>query len=151
MLCEICGKEEATIQLTSTGKKHKTEQWICKNCASEHFYFQDDQMSDQNLDQEFVVNQFLQYLVGKHGINFKQVQPQEEKHCPTCGMTLTDMLKLVSLVVMTAMKLLKMMYRKLLEEFKRAVGSIQVKYLYLQEVKYNSNNKLLRKKKYYKA
>ena len=28
-----------------------------------------------------------------HGINFKQVQPQEEKHCPTCGMTLTDIAK----------------------------------------------------------
>lgn len=39
MLCEICGKEEATIQLTSTGKKHKTEQWICKTVLQNIFIF----------------------------------------------------------------------------------------------------------------
>lgn len=38
----------------------------------------------------FVIQQILQHLAAKHGINVDQMMFREEKRCPTCEMTLKD-------------------------------------------------------------
>ncbi|PTH58424.1 UvrB/UvrC motif-containing protein [Staphylococcus agnetis] len=50
----------------------------------------DDWQQGEDVEGTFVVQQILQHLAAKYGINVDQLVYREEKRCPTCQMSLKD-------------------------------------------------------------
>ncbi|MGV3042728.1 UvrB/UvrC motif-containing protein [Staphylococcus rostri] len=76
-------------QKLKQGKPHKATdihlyQEPVHGQSDEHWHEGDD------VEGTFVIQQILQHLAAKHGINVDQMMFREEKRCPTCQMTLKD-------------------------------------------------------------
>lgn len=79
MICEQCGKQEATVHVTSIVNGTKTEHHLCADCQSKE---NGQTMFSSFFDDTLFANQFFSnalYPLGQGG-----------KQCPTCGMTWGD-------------------------------------------------------------
>ncbi len=83
MLCDLCGKNQATVHLTEIVDNQMTELHLCEDCARE---------KSSQMEQEFGLADLLAGLAefGK---------PQEEKEiveikCPQCNLTYADFKKI---------------------------------------------------------
>lgn len=81
--------------------RHEEEQQLKKanshketdiHLSQDHSHGHSDAQWHEGDDVEgtFVIQQILQHLAAKHGINVDQMMYREEKRCPTCQMTLKD-------------------------------------------------------------
>ena len=73
--CEICGKNPATMHLTSVINGEKTEMNICASCAQEHHV---------GFAQAFDIGQLLSGFMQEAAA---PVQTTRGAACPNCGMT----------------------------------------------------------------
>ncbi|RZT00961.1 UvrB/UvrC motif-containing protein [Cuneatibacter caecimuris] len=79
MLCERCGKREATIVLTEVAGGIKTEHKLCSQCASELEL-------GQLFESEFPFGKLLSGILGLTGSAEGQTEEaMEQVVCPTCG------------------------------------------------------------------
>lgn len=83
MLCDVCGKNQATVHLTEIINDQMTELHLCEQCA---------QAKSQEMEQQFGLGDLLGGLVefgkqeaGKEGTVLK---------CPTCKLTYNDFKKI---------------------------------------------------------
>lgn len=84
MLCEICGKKEASVHITEIINKKTIEMHICQDCAQERgvmdeqpFSISDLLASFMDFDDEFAIK-----------------EKEETRTCPQCGMTFEDFKKI---------------------------------------------------------
>ena len=78
-----------------TREEHELVQLKRQNKAilyNEHNQGQSDEHwhVGEDVEETFVVQQILQHLAAKYGINVDQLVYREEKRCPTCQMSLKD-------------------------------------------------------------
>jgi protein arginine kinase activator len=80
MLCDICGKKQASVHLTEIIDDQMTELHLCEECAKE---------KGSQMEKHFDLSDLL---AGLADMGAQDVQPQiEEKlKCPNCGMTYRD-------------------------------------------------------------
>lgn len=79
MLCERCGKREATILLTEVVNGERTEHRLCSQCASELEL-------GQLFESEFPFGKLLSGILGLAGPEEGQTEEtMEQVVCPTCG------------------------------------------------------------------
>lgn len=78
-------EEQEFVQLTQQ-KQNKETLYQAHNQGSsdEHWH------GGEDVEGTFVVQQILQHLAAKYGINVDQLVYREEKRCPTCQMSLKD-------------------------------------------------------------
>lgn len=82
MLCDICGKKEATVHLTEIVNNQVTKLHLCEECAKE---------KGTEMEEHFGLNDLLAGLADL-GAN---VEPEmvERLKCPACGFTYHDFKK----------------------------------------------------------
>ncbi len=84
MLCEVCGKNEATVHLTEVIDGNVIEMHICEPCA---------QKKGEEMEKQFGLAELLSGL-----IDVSAAEPQEGKplklRCSVCGMSYTDFKKI---------------------------------------------------------
>lgn len=87
MICQLCGKKEATIHFTKIVNGVKKEFEICEDCAKSMEGFNVSQ--DINFGAPFsiqnVINGLMDYLSGSQQVGIKQ-----ELQCPICKTTYSD-------------------------------------------------------------
>ncbi|MDD4953975.1 MAG: UvrB/UvrC motif-containing protein [Candidatus Omnitrophica bacterium] len=86
MLCDICGKNPATVHLTEIVDEQMNELHLCEECAR--------QKSTQ-MEQQFGLSDLLAGMVdfGKGG-GTKETETLPEIKCPACGLSYKDFKKL---------------------------------------------------------
>src|SRR3989338_1987324 len=79
MLCEVCGKKEATVHLTEVVNDKITKLHLCENCAKE---------KGSEMEEHFGLNDLLAGLADLG----TTVEPKhaESIKCPKCGFTYQD-------------------------------------------------------------
>lgn len=83
MLCDICGKNPATVHLTEIIDNQMTELHLCEECAHE---------KSQQMEQQFGLSDLLAGLA-EFGKPSKEAEAVSVK-CPKCGLTYSDFKKL---------------------------------------------------------
>jgi protein arginine kinase activator len=86
MLCQDCGKREATVHLTQVINDHKVELHLCRECAEKkrfHTPFE---------GVPFPLAEFLASMLDQSLI--KKPSKVSDKRCPTCGMYFSDFSKI---------------------------------------------------------
>jgi len=87
LLCEDCGKEEATVKLTQIIKNQKTEINLCLDCAKKKGW--------KNPLEGFPLAEFLASMVQLG--EAKKIEGETAKEaqikCPVCGITFVDFAK----------------------------------------------------------
>ena len=83
MLCEKCGKNEASVKIVQIENNKKTELHLCRDCAQDYPGF------SPSFDLESILSSMFQQTVlgGKIG------QVKGTKQCPTCQLPLADVQK----------------------------------------------------------
>jgi len=83
MLCDICGKNTATVHLTEIVDNQMNELHLCEECAHK---------KSAQMEQQFGLADLLAGLAGAE----KQKDEKEGSSlkCPNCGMTFKDFKKL---------------------------------------------------------
>lgn len=83
MVCDICGKNEATVHLTEIVNDKVTKLHLCENCARE---------KGAEMEEHFGLNDLLAGLADL-GAN---IEPEiiESIKCPSCGFTYRDFTKM---------------------------------------------------------
>ncbi len=82
MVCNICGKNQATVHLTEIINEQMTELHLCEQCA---------QVKSHEMEQQFGLNDLLKGLV-----DFEKPSLEKETlllKCPNCGLTYADFKK----------------------------------------------------------
>ncbi len=89
MLCEICGKNEATFHYSEVVNGKKTEHHLCNECAANT----DISYYSSLFDNEGGIGQLLSGLLGNaFGIGEPQ-DPKKHIMCPRCGMSYGEFVK----------------------------------------------------------
>ena len=83
MLCDICGKNPATVHLTEIVDNQMTELHLCEECARE---------KSQQMEQQFGLSDLLAGLA-EFGKPSKETEAVSVK-CPKCGLTYADFKKI---------------------------------------------------------
>ena len=85
MLCDNCGKKQATVHLTEIIDEQMTELHLCEDCARQ---------KSAQMEQQFGLGDLLAGLtdLGKPGSK-KEAEAIEVK-CPNCGLTFEDFRKI---------------------------------------------------------
>ena len=83
MLCDICGKREATVHLTEIINNQMTKLHLCEECAKE---------KGAEMEEHFGLANLLAGLVDL-GQPLGTVK-EKKLQCPSCGLTYTDFKKL---------------------------------------------------------
>lgn len=83
MLCEICGKNEATVEFTEIIDDEVSQIHLCENCARE---------KGIEMEQHFSIADFLAGLTDL-GLEFEPEKAVSVK-CPNCAMTYDDFRKI---------------------------------------------------------
>ncbi|MDD5618115.1 MAG: UvrB/UvrC motif-containing protein [Candidatus Omnitrophica bacterium] len=83
MLCDVCGKNQATVHLTEIVDEQMTELHLCEECAKQ---------KSMQMEQQFGLSDLLGGLVdfGKQG----EGQESAKVKCPNCNMTYEDFKKI---------------------------------------------------------
>jgi protein arginine kinase activator len=85
MLCEICGKNEATVHLTEIIDGNVIELHICESCA---------QKKGEEMEKQFGLAELLAGLVDMGGIDPAEGKTALKLRCSSCGMTYADFKKI---------------------------------------------------------
>ncbi len=85
MLCQDCGKREATVHLTQVINDEKVELHLCRECAEKRRFHTPFEGVPFPLA-EFLAGMLDQSLIKKPG-------KASDKKCPTCGMYFSDFSK----------------------------------------------------------
>ncbi len=83
MLCDICGKNPATVHLTEIIDEQMTELHLCEECAHK---------KSAQMEQQFGLSDLLAGMA-----EFEKPSPEKEAvalKCPNCGLTYTDFRKI---------------------------------------------------------
>lgn len=83
MLCDICGKNQATVHLTEIVDEQMTELHLCEDCARE---------KSVEMEQQFGLSDLLAGLVD-FGKQFEG-KDIEKTQCPICKLTYSDFKKI---------------------------------------------------------
>lgn len=83
MLCDICGKNQATVHLTEIIDNQMTELHLCEDCARD---------KSQQMEQQFGLSDLLAGLA-EFGKPAKEAEAVSVK-CPKCGLAYSDFKKL---------------------------------------------------------
>jgi len=111
MICDICGKKQATVHLTEIIDDQMTELHLCEECARE---------KGAQMEEHF---EFSDLLAGLADMGAQAGVPVEEKiKCPTCGMAYHDFKTVGQLGCGDCYKAFK---KNLLPLLKRIHGSTQ--------------------------
>ncbi|MDD5291743.1 MAG: UvrB/UvrC motif-containing protein [Candidatus Omnitrophica bacterium] len=83
MLCDVCGKNQATVHLTEIVDEQMTELHLCEGCAKQ---------KSMQMEQQFGLSDLLAGLAdfGKHT---GEIEPLKLK-CPNCNLTYEDFKKI---------------------------------------------------------
>jgi len=83
MLCDVCGKNQATVHLTEIVDEQMTELHLCEDCAKQ---------KSMQMEQQFGLSDLLAGLAdfGKHAEGHELSQLK----CPSCGLTYDDFKKI---------------------------------------------------------
>ncbi|HLD82868.1 MAG TPA: UvrB/UvrC motif-containing protein [Candidatus Omnitrophota bacterium] len=84
MLCDICGKNPATVHLTEIIDEQMTELHLCEECASQ---------KSMQMEQQFGLGDLLAGLVDLKPAKEKEPEPVSLK-CPACSLSYSDFKKL---------------------------------------------------------
>lgn len=85
MICEECGKREATVRFEQIVNGKRTVTNLCSECA------QKKGIMNVFLQPSFTINSLLSALLGSQVKSAPALEPGvEEKRCPVCGMTYKD-------------------------------------------------------------
>lgn len=82
MLCDVCGKNQATVHLTEIINEQMTELHLCEQCARE---------KGAQMEQQFDLSDFL---AGLADIGAQIPEGAGDVRCARCGMTYADFRKL---------------------------------------------------------
>lgn len=85
MLCQDCGKKEATVHLTQVVNEEKVELHLCRECAEKRRFHTPFEGVPFPLA-EFLASMLDQSLIKKPG-------KVSDTKCPTCGMYFSDFSK----------------------------------------------------------
>lgn len=85
MICELCGKRQATVKLVKITDEIKKEQLFCSTCAIKMSGIDEESISDgmENLDFNKLIDSFLNYV----NLDNENEEDLSEKKCGNCGMT----------------------------------------------------------------
>lgn len=86
MLCERCGKKAASVHVTKIINGHKTELYLCENCAKE-------KKEEFSLEGKFPLHQFFSGFLGfmpPGGGEVVAPATHSGLQCPECGLTYTQ-------------------------------------------------------------
>lgn len=83
MLCDVCGKNQATVHLTEIVDEQMTELHLCEDCAKQ---------KSMQMEQQFGLSDLLAGLVdfGKQG----EGQEPSQVKCPNCNLSYEDFKKI---------------------------------------------------------
>ena len=111
MLCDICGKKQATVHLSEIVDDHMTELHLCEDCARE---------KGAQMEKHFGLSDLLAGLTDME----VQLEPhvEEKLKCPNCGMAYQDFRTIGQLGCGECYKAFK---KNLLPLLKKIHGSIQ--------------------------
>jgi len=112
MICDICGKKQATVHLTEIIDDQMTELHLCEECARE---------KGAQMEEHFDLSDLLAGMADA-GPQAAGPQPEEKIKCPTCGMTYQDFKSIGQLGCGDCYKAFK---KNLLPLLKRIHGSTQ--------------------------
>lgn len=87
MLCERCGKKNASIHVTKIINGNKTELYLCENCARE------EGETEVSFEGNFPLHQFLSGLMGLFPAGGSETvvsKGYSGLQCPSCGLTYTQ-------------------------------------------------------------
>lgn len=113
MLCDICGKKEATVHLTEIIDDAMTELHLCEECARE---------KGAQVEQHFGLAELLAGLADFEVQADTDLGVKTKLKCPSCGMTYSDFRKIGRLGCGNCYQTFKKMLLPLL---KRIHGSTQ--------------------------
>ncbi len=88
MLCERCGKNEASVHYTEIVQGEKTVYHLCETCAREK-----GEETYKAMAGAFVFNQLWSGLLN-HDSSLPKVANTPEQQCETCGMTFSQFTKI---------------------------------------------------------
>ena len=84
MLCDICGKKQATVHLTEIIDDKMTELHLCEECA---------QKKGAQMESHFGLADLLAGLADLSGGQFTKAKKETRIKCPRCGLTYEDFKK----------------------------------------------------------
>jgi protein arginine kinase activator len=113
MLCDICGKKQATVHLTEIIDDQMTELHLCEECAKE---------KGNQMEKHFDLSDLLAGLADIGGQAGPGAHTEEKIKCPTCGMTYQDFKTIGQLGCPDCYKAFK---KNLMPLLKRIHGSTQ--------------------------
>lgn len=91
MLCEKCGKRNATFHYTEVVGGMKNEHHLCQECAANT----DASYYSSLFDSGFHFGQLLSGILGGQNIftDEEKIDPAKQVQCPNCGLTYGDFIK----------------------------------------------------------
>ena len=82
MLCQECGKKQASVHVTQTINNQKTERYMCEDCAALGHQL------NINFAPNFSLQQFLTNLLNyDQSLGTVNLPTKEAERCPACGIT----------------------------------------------------------------
>lgn len=113
MMCDICGKKQASVHLTEIIDDQMTELHLCEECARE---------KGTQMEKHFDLSDLLAGLADIPGAPDIEPQVEEKLKCPNCGITYQDFRQIGQLGCGECYKVFK---KSLLPLLKRIHGSTQ--------------------------
>lgn len=113
MLCDICGKKQATVHLTEIIDDQMTELHLCDECARE---------KGTQMEKHFDLSDLLAGLADMGSPGAAASQIEEKIKCPNCGMSYQDFKNIGQLGCSDCYKSFK---KNLMPLLKRIHGSTQ--------------------------
>ena len=84
MLCDICGKNPATVHLTEIIDEQMSELHLCEECARH---------KSEQMEQQFGLSDLLAGMTEFTKSNNKEIETAEAVKCASCGLTYADFKK----------------------------------------------------------
>ncbi|MFA5116132.1 MAG: UvrB/UvrC motif-containing protein [Candidatus Omnitrophota bacterium] len=85
MLCDLCGKNQATVHLTEIVDEQMTELHLCEECARQ---------KSVQMEQQFGLADLLAGLAELGGKTAEEKEVSDKIKCPSCGLTYDDFKKI---------------------------------------------------------
>lgn len=85
MLCDVCGKNPATVHLTEIIDSHMNELHLCEECARK---------KSTQMEQQFGLSDLLAGMADFDKPNHDLKEPIDLIKCPNCGLTYADFKKM---------------------------------------------------------
>ena len=84
MLCDICGKNPATVHLTEIIDEQMSELHLCEECARH---------KSEQMEQQFGLSDLLAGMAEFNKSNNKEIETVEAVKCASCGLSYADFKK----------------------------------------------------------